>query len=117
MTFFGGHVWHRLPYHPSVMLLQTAEDSSAGGWFTCYLVNINNGKTISLVENGEVVGISPDGTQAVVTVPEWVGPYHRGGARVGALKILSLISGRTKDVTDPLSYIWPNGCWAASGIP
>jgi ankyrin repeat protein len=58
-----------------------------------------------LLEDGSLMGIAPDGSQVAVADQAWVGPYKRGGQRVGPLRIVNLVSGRSRAVTDPLTLI------------
>jgi hypothetical protein len=56
------------------------------------------------------VGISPDGKHIATAEEEWIGEYKRGGQRCGALKIITLATGRRRAITTNLVSI-TGGFW------
>jgi len=111
-TFDNQHIWHCWPHHPETVLLETWRFMSDGEHFGCFRVDLRTGQA-RLVADGTLIGIAPDGSRVAVAENAWVGPYKGGGARVGALKIVSPATGRADSVTDPLSCL-NEGVWQSS---
>jgi hypothetical protein len=111
-TFSDIHGWHRLPQHPDTLILETWRHMSDGPHYGCYRVDARTGNA-RLLADGGLMGIAPDGSEVAVADQRWVGPYKRGGERVGPLRIVKLASGRSRAVTDPLAVI-DGGAWQSA---
>lgn len=87
--------WHPLPYHPGLYLVATQEHISDGLHFKCHLVDIRRGAArYHYLRSGRFLGFSPEGRQFLVADYQWVGPYKRGGRRVGPLEVVGTLDGR-----------------------
>jgi hypothetical protein len=100
--------WHRIP-NSKWLLVETCQGISDGNHYACHLIDLHNATRRQLYP-GRLVGISPDGTRIAAASAEWVGPYKRGGARVGAVKIISLKTGNRRAITSPLVSV-AGGDW------
>ena len=48
------------------------------------------------------MGTSPDGNSVIVSNDDWVGPYHRGGRRVGLIVRIDLKIGKKRTLVKGL---------------
>jgi hypothetical protein len=97
--------YHRIPGERNRVLVRGRHDMTDGLHFACGIVDLPTGRC-QLIQRGTLIGIAPDGSQIAVADHNWVGPYKRGGQRVGPLTLVSLKSGRTRKLTGPLAEIF-----------
>jgi hypothetical protein len=89
----GDRVWHPVPGKPGWFVVATEHHMSDGGHEFCYLVNARTG-VFRFLRPGQFFGFSWDGRRFLVADYQWVGPYKRGGERVGALEVVDTFTGR-----------------------
>ena len=100
---------YRIPHNMTLLIAVTCHHMSDGGHYACHLIDLSAGTRQHLYA-GRLIGISPDGSRIAVAAHEWVGPYKRGGAWVGALTIVSLKTGMQTAITGPLISVM-GGDW------
>lgn len=89
----NARLWHPIPGQPGRFLTQTLWHTSGGLYCYDYLVDTAK-RTVRLFRVGWFLGFSPDGLSFLLTNDHWVGPYKRGGGRVGPLEIDSTATGK-----------------------
>lgn len=97
-------LWHKIPGKKDTLLLEVLRFMSDGTHSQCYQVNLNDGAVRSLGEI-EFGGFSRNGREFASSLNKWVGPYKRGGQRLGRLGIMSRTSGEFKRITSTLMDI------------
>lgn len=91
------------------LLLGTLTPSSSGGNYHTHFVNLRTGRATFLMK-GKCFGSGSIDKQIAIAPREWVGPYKRGGAKVGSLYMMDPKSRKQVPVSSPLGQV-TDGCW------
>lgn len=111
-TFLRRSEWSRLGSVPLSFIVVTRSHISDGEHQGCSLVNTQT-RAITDLYAGDLIAIAPDGKHCAVAKHDWIGPYKRGGARLGALEIIDLATKKATAITSKLMDI-SDGDWRQS---
>jgi len=96
--------WLRIPGPPDQFLVTYTEYKTDGGHPSYFWIDLRQ-RRCRLTHTGRAFCLSPDGSYFATADYQWVGPYKRGGQRVGPLEIVSLKDGKARAVTPRLADI------------
>jgi hypothetical protein len=90
--------WRTLNEPRKRLIVQVSYGTSDGGRAHCCLYDPRNASFRNLAQ-GWLECVSPDGKWCAYYNDDWIGPYKRGGERLGTLQIVSIATGQQRALT------------------